>query len=192
MKSESFALALNTWPLQFGFLFVDFFVEFFDFLADFVAVFGVGIEIEVALVGFDGGLSLAFLFVCFTQIEEGNRVAGLRRCGVFKAVDGGVHVASFHVVLAYFEIFFCAPGIPLGLVWSRVHRGIYVFLWLGLRFVGRRRARWRLLGVQGCGKQEDTRHRSSQEWAGMVSASTGLLPLIRFSLFQVELPGQDN
>ena len=93
---------------QFGFFFVDFFVEFFDYLADFVAVFCAGIEIEVALVGFDGGLFLAFLFVGFTQIEEGNREAGLRGRGVFEAVDGGVYITFFHVVLAYFEIFFRA------------------------------------------------------------------------------------
>ena len=50
--------------LQAGsFLFIDFFVELFDFFADLVAVFGFGIEIEIALVGFDGGLFLALFLV---------------------------------------------------------------------------------------------------------------------------------
>src|SRR6202008_2419167 len=102
--------------LQFGFFFVDFFVQLFDFFADLVAVFGVGIKVQVALVGFHGGLFFSFFFVEFAQKEERNRESRLCGGGVLEAIDGRVHVTLLHVELPNFNVFFGAQGIPLGLV----------------------------------------------------------------------------
>ena len=92
-------------------------------------------KIEIAGVGFDGFALQAFFLLALTEKTIRNGVAGLGERRIFKTIDGGVQIAFVHVVLADFQITFCAQGIPGWLIWSVLGGVVGAGVGLGFRRV---------------------------------------------------------